>query len=99
MGTRYHGNRVLPKNKGNYRKHKKGLTKEQAITILFLISTAVGILAGGITAAILLPFAYAERGYWSYGSEWCLIFLAAYAGFSIFNNYIFGGSKSRKERI
>lgn len=49
-------------------------------------------------AAVVLPIAYAERGYYACGSEWILIFAAAYAGFSVFNNYIFGTKKSRKER-
>lgn len=73
-------------------------TEVKRLVVLFIIAATAGAIAGGIMAAGGLPIAYAERGYYACGSEWILIFAAAYAGFSVFNNYIFGTKKSRKER-
>lgn len=100
MEERYYRNRVLQKNRRYYPKHKKGLTATEVkrLVVLFIIAAVAGAIAGGIMAAVVLPIAYAERGYYACGSEWILIFAAAYAGFSVFNNYIFGTKKSRKER-
>lgn len=57
--------------------------------ILFALMVLAGIIAGGIVAAILIPLCYSQRGRFAVGSEWFLIVMAAYAGYTAFNKYLF----------
>ena len=57
--------------------------------VLFGVMLLAGIFAGGVVAAILIPLCYSQRGCFQIGSEWFLIILAAYAGYTAFNKYLF----------
>lgn len=100
MEQRYNRNRVLQTNSRHYPKHKKSLTSEEVkrLALVFVLAVLAGVLVGGATAAVVLPIAYAKRGYFAFGSEWFLIYIAAYGGFSLFENLVFGFPKSRKKR-
>lgn len=63
--------------------------RRAAYTILFVIEILVGIAAGAVTAAILVPLAWKERGYLSFGSEWLFIIIVSYTAFWLFNEWIF----------
>lgn len=65
------------------------MNKKLSNIILFLIEVGIGLLCGAIIAVFVLPFAYSERGYFAIGSEWFVIILVAYAGFTATNKYIF----------
>lgn len=43
------------------------------------------LLVGGLTAWLIVPFAYAERGYRAIGGEWMLVFAVTLAAFQISN--------------
>lgn len=64
-------------------------TKFYKKVILFVFEIVVGLLAGCISAALILPLCYSERGHFAIGAEWILIILVAYAGFTAINNYMF----------
>ena len=57
--------------------------------ILFAFMVLAGVVAGGVVAAVLVPLCYSQRGHFAIGSEWFLIIVAAYAGYTAFNKYIF----------
>lgn len=57
--------------------------------MLFLADVAAGAVAGGIAAAIFIPLCISVRGYFAVGAEWFFITIAAYAGYSAFNNLVF----------
>lgn len=57
--------------------------------IIFLIDVTVGLICGLISASLILPLAYAERGYFAIGAEWLIIIFVAYAAFSAVNKKIF----------
>jgi hypothetical protein len=68
---------------------KRTTQKNIALTAIFVIELIAGALGGAITAAILLPLAYAERGNWAFGAEWLIITLAAFGAFYAVHSKIF----------
>ena len=64
-------------------------TKFYKKAILFVLEITAGLIAGLISAALIIPLCYTERGYFAIGAEWILIIAIAYAGFTAMNNYMF----------
>lgn len=63
-------------------RRRKKFRKIGAWTLLLLVELFLSAIPTVITAAAVLPLAYAERGYAAIGSEWLIIavvFCAAYA--------------------
>ncbi len=79
-------------------KLKKAQKKAAGYIALFAVLAGISLAVGLVAAAILLPLAYCERGYWGYGGEWVLIFTLMAAAYYAGNNLIFrdaekGGTK------
>ena len=67
-----------------------------AIAIVFAVEMAGAILVTALTAAVVLPMAYAERGYFSVGGEWLLLMLVAIVTYTAMHSYIFDIAAKRK---
>jgi hypothetical protein len=50
----------------------------------------IGLILVIITAAIFIPLAFSERGYWAIGGEWPLIILSFFISRWIYKK-LFGG--------
>lgn len=64
-----------------HRKHKRKMQQIGAWTLLILLELIVSAIPAVMVAAIALPFAYEERGYFGIGSEWlvvAIVFCIAY---------------------
>lgn len=48
-----------------------------------LLQLETAAIAGMLMAAMVVPAAYAQRGYDAVGGEWILVMLAAWAGWQI----------------
>lgn len=56
-----------------HRKRRRKMQQIGAWTVLILFELIVSAVPAALVAAIALPFAYAERGYVGFGSEWLII--------------------------
>ena len=63
--------------------------------LVFLFEVLAGMICGGIAAAILVPICISARGYFTVGSEWCVIIGVAYAGYSALNTFFFSEIERR----
>lgn len=57
-------------------------------TLLMLFELAVAAAPAGITAAVLVPLARTQRGYWAIGGEWLLIAAIFIVAFSAIHNAV-----------
>ena len=70
-------------------KSKRRLLRYIAVSALFLSEVTAALVAGGVVAALILPYAHRSRGYWGVGGEWGLILAAAFGGYIIYHNWLF----------
>lgn len=64
------------------RKRRRKIQRACAWTVLIVFELLIAAAPMTITAAILIPLVYAQRGYYGVGSEWILIisvFCVAYS--------------------
>lgn len=66
--------------------------------LIFLANLAAGFVCGAASAAILIPLALSERGYFAIGGEWFLILLISFGGYSAFNAYLFTPTQNEGRR-
>lgn len=59
-----------------------------AWTLLLLVELFLSAIPTAITAAVVLPLAYAERGYVAIGSEWLIIALVFCIAYAVIHNKI-----------
>lgn len=60
-----------------------------AAVILWLIEVSIAATAGGIVAAIVVPLALLERGYFSLGGEWALVLAATLLAYHFIHKAVF----------
>jgi len=60
-----------------------------AVIALWMLEVLGAALAGGVAAAIMLPVAFRERGYFAYGAEWLIIFAVAILAYHIIHRAVF----------
>jgi len=68
---------------------KKAHKKTAGYIALFSFLAGISLAVGIVSAALLLPIAYCERGHWGFGGEWALIFALMAATYYTGNNLIF----------
>lgn len=75
------------------------LKQAGALTVLCTIEALIAAVPTAVAAAIILPMAYAQRGYGAVGGECLLLLLIFCAAYSFAHNricdWIFGEVKSR----
>lgn len=76
----------------------------KAVVIVFVLEMLGAAAITAVAGAILIPLAYAERGYYAIGGEWALMLLIAVAAYSIIHKMVFhyaenGGQKNGRNRI
>lgn len=64
------------------------IKRAAAWTVLIALEIAVAAVPTAITAAIVFPFAYAERGGVGVGSEWLLIIIVFCLAFGTIHNRV-----------
>lgn len=64
--------------------------------VVFIVEMMGAVLVTAIAAAILIPAAYAERGYFAVGGEWLVLMLIAIAAYSAIHNYLFDRAERQK---
>ena len=70
------------------RKRKREIQRVCALTLLIMFELLVAAALTAITAAILIPFAYWQRGYYGVGSEWLAIIAVFCITYSAVHNRI-----------
>lgn len=70
------------------RRIKRKAQQIAAWTVLILAELVISALPAVVTAAIVLPIVYRERGYLAYGSEWFLIAIVFCAAYSTIHNKV-----------
>lgn len=67
--------------------------RQTAIILVFLFEIGMASAVTALAAAILLPLAYAERGYYAIGGDWACLFIIVVASFTMINNAVFRAAK------
>lgn len=70
------------------RKRKREIQRVCAWTLLIMFELLVAAAPTAITAVILIPLAYWQRGYYGVGSEWLLIIAVFCITYSAIHNRI-----------
>lgn len=70
------------------RKRRRKIQRACAWTVLIVFELLMAAAPTAITAAILIPLAYRERGYYGMGSEWILIIAVFCIAYSTIHNRI-----------
>ena len=71
------------------RRLKRKIQRCLAICILFALEVGGAMLAGGLTALVMVPIAYAQRGYLAFGGEIMAVFAVTVIAYFIIHNRIF----------
>lgn len=75
------------------------LKQAGALAVLFTVEVLIAAVPTAVTAAIILPMAYAQRGYGAVGGECLLLLLIFCTAYSLAHSricdWIFGEVKSR----
>lgn len=78
---------------------KKEKERVKAILILFAIEMLAAAIVTMLVACVVIPIAYAERGYWAVGGEMLFLMVVACVSYTVIHNIIFAeakkGGKSR----
>jgi len=70
------------------RRMRRKVQQITAWTVLILAELITAAIPTVVTAMIILPIAYRERGYLAYGSEWFLIAIVFCAVFGAIHNAV-----------
>ena len=60
-----------------------------AVVILWLMEVSMAAAAGAVVAAIIVPLALLERGYFSLGGEWALVLAATLLAYHFIHKAVF----------
>lgn len=62
--------------------------------VLLLCGGLPALIAGGFAACWLVPFAYAQRGYFAIGGEWLVVCLSSLVAFQV-GTWLFGRKQGK----
>lgn len=60
-----------------------------AITVLWAVEVLLSVIAGAVAAAILIPLALLERGYFAFGGEWLIVFITTAVAYHCIHKAVF----------
>lgn len=70
------------------RKRRREIQRVRAWTLLIVIELLISAVPTAITAAILIPLAYWQRGYYGVGGEWLVILIVFCTTYIVIHNRI-----------
>lgn len=70
------------------RKRKAKIQRIAVWTLVYLFELLMSLVPTAVTAALILPYVYSERGGYGIGSEWLLILLVFCFAYRAVHNWI-----------